>query len=155
MIWIVAKENWSFGSFENEVRQFAGDTPTLTFLLWVSKQDPTRNSAKLESVIKPSVHSAKNIIRLYTYSLRNADLHNLVSTCTLIWIALFRFNWLNFWDKYPGSMQKFTALLDNLIGHSYWTALLDNFISYCTHESVSTNVPFALCGVFQEPLHPQ
>ena len=44
-MWIVAEENWSFGSFENEVRQFAGDTPTLTFLLWVSKQDLAGDSA--------------------------------------------------------------------------------------------------------------
>ena len=65
LMWIVAEENWSFGSFENEVRQFAGDTPTLTFLLWVSKQDLAGDSGKYLRECNKSLSDAENIIRLF------------------------------------------------------------------------------------------
>ena len=58
----------------------------------------------------------------YTYSPHNAVSTNSVSTCALIWIALFRFNYRKFWGKSPTCTQKSTTttLLHSLIGQPYW-----------------------------------
>ena len=63
----------------------------------------------------------------YTYVPCNADLHNAVSLCALIWIissdstkAIFEIN--------PPLALKNQLLTDNLIGQPYWGALLDRLI---------------------------